>query len=351
MIKPAKLNKGDTVATVSLSWGGASELPHRYQAGKRQFQDTFGVNVIEMHNTLKPAKWLQENPQARADDLHEALTNPNVKAIISNIGGSDSIRLLPYIDFDLIQKNPKIFLGFSDSTITHFMFYKAGVTSFYGTSLLVGFSENGGMHDYVIEDIKRTLFSSKPVGQIQPSTAWTSEWLEWENPELATKKRMMTQSRGWRWLNGQSKQQGKAVGKVTGELLGGCIEVLEFMKDTALWVQPADWQGKILFIETSEDQPSPTFFRYWLRNYVASGIIGRIRGIIVGRPEDNKFWREYDEVLLDVICNEAGLSHLPIITGMDFGHSSPTFTLPLGVKAQIDCDNQTFSIIESGVSN
>ncbi len=345
MIKPSKLTQGDTIATVSLSWGGAGELPHRYQQGKNQLQDTFGVTVIEMSNTLKSAQYLHDNPQARADDLHEALLNPKVKAIISNIGGSDSIRLLPYIDFDLIRNNPKIFLGFSDSTITHFMFYKAGVTSFYGTSLLCGFAENGGMHQYQIDDINRTLFSTAPVGVIQPNKAWTNEMLDWQDLSLNSTVRMMTESRGWRWLHCP-----QGVDKVTGTLLGGCIEVLEFMKDTALWVKPADWQDKILFIETSEEQPAPEQLSYWLRNYVASGIMSKLKAVIVGRPQDNKHWQAYDNVLLDVICNEAGLTDLPIITGMDFGHSCPTFTLPLGVMAEIDCNNQTFAIIESGVS-
>lgn len=347
MIKPKHLQAGDIVATVSLSWGGAGELPHRYEQGKRQLEDTFGVTVIEMTNTLKPNEWLHDNPQARADDLHEALRNPEVKAIISNIGGDDSIRLLPYIDVDLIRDNPKIFLGFSDSTITHFMFYRAGVTSFYGTSLLVGFAENGGMHDYQVEYLKRALFSSEPIGHITPSKAWTNEHLDWFDPTLTTVKRMMTESRGWRWLNGNGLNGN---GKVTGELLGGCIEVLEFIKDTPLWVQHANWKGKILFIETSEEEPEPAFLKWWLRNYAASGILANINAVIVGRPENNRYWREYDEVLLTVICAEAGLTDLPIITGMDFGHSCPTFTLPFGVTAEIDCDAQRFAIIESGVS-
>lgn len=342
MIKPQKLQQGDTVATVSLSWGGAGELPHRYQQGKDQLQSTFGVNVIEMTNTLKPAQYLHDNPKARAEDLHEALLNPDVKGIISTIGGSDSIRLLPYIDFDLIRDNPKIFLGFSDSTITHFMFYKAGVTSFYGPSLLTGFAENGGIHDYQAADIHRTLFSSNPVGTIEPSKRWTNEQLDWHDETLTHTVRMMTESRGWRWLNGK--------GKVSGELLGGCIEVLEFMKDTTLWVKPDDWENKILFIETSEEQPEPDYLYYWLRNYVASGIMSKLKAVIVGRPQNNRYWQEYDKVLLDVICNEAALKELPIITGMDFGHSCPIFTLPLGVTATIDCDEQTFSITESGVS-
>lgn len=341
MIKPSQLHPGDTVATISLSWGGVGELPHRYQAGKQQLIDTFNVNVIETSHSQRSAEWLERNPQARADDLHEALTNPDVKAIISNIGGEDSIRLLPYVDIDLIRHHPKIFLGFSDSTITHFMFYKAGVTSFYGTSLLVGFAENGGMHAYQREDIQRSLFSTEPVGEIIPSSAWTSEHLCWQRPENQLIPRAMTHSRGWRWLQGS--------GKVSGKLLGGCIEVLEFMKDTTLWVEAADWEGKILFIETSEDQPEPSFFKWWLRNYAASGILAQLSGILLGRPQENKYWDEYDAMLLKVVRDEEGLSDLPIVSGMDFGHACPTFTLPLGVEAEIDVDQQRFSILESGV--
>jgi muramoyltetrapeptide carboxypeptidase LdcA involved in peptidoglycan recycling len=71
----------------------------------------------------------------------EAFADPSIKAVISNIGGDDSIRMLKYIDLDVIRNNPKIFLGFSDSTVTHFICLKAGLSSFYGTSLLVGFAE------------------------------------------------------------------------------------------------------------------------------------------------------------------------------------------------------------------
>jgi muramoyltetrapeptide carboxypeptidase LdcA involved in peptidoglycan recycling len=115
----------------------------------------------------------------------EAFSDPSVKAIISNIGGDDSIRMLPYIDLDIIRNNPKIFLGFSDSTITHFICLKAGLSSFYGTSLLVGFAENVSMHDYQISDIKRTLFSSSVIGLIQPNQeGWTTEFLDWFDPSL-----------------------------------------------------------------------------------------------------------------------------------------------------------------------
>ena len=94
LIKPKSLQEGDTVATVSLSWGGAGEFLHRYETGKKQLQDIFGVKVVETNNALKSAEYIAKNPKARADDLMEAFSDKSIKAIISNIGGDDSIRTL-----------------------------------------------------------------------------------------------------------------------------------------------------------------------------------------------------------------------------------------------------------------
>jgi len=342
MIKPKILKRGDKVATISLSWGGAGELPHRYQAGKKQLQDVFGLEVVETKHALKSNDWLYKNPKARAEDLKSALEDKSIKAIISNIGGEESIRTLPYIDTEIIRSNPKIFLGFSDTTVSHFCFYKAGVTSFYGTSLLVGFAENGGMLQYQKDDISQTLFSSKAAGLIKPNDqGWTNEFLDWNKPELQNQKRKLEASSGWRFLQGTKT--------ITGELLGGCFEVLEFLKDTEYWVSPAEWKDKIMFLETSEEKPSPDNFRWILRNYAASGIIHNINGLILGRPYADKYWKEYDDILLQVITEEEGLTELPIITGMDFGHSSPTFTLPYGIKAEINPKKKTFSLLENAL--
>jgi len=342
MIKPNKLQPGDKVATISLSWGGAGDLPHRYQAGKKQLSETFDLEVMETKNALKSNDWIYRNPKARADDLMEALSDPSIKAIISNIGGDESIRTLPYVDIGVIRNNPKIFIGFSDTTVTHFCFYKAGVTSFYGTSMLVGFAENGGMHDYQIQDIKRTLFSSAAVGVIPENSAgWTSERLDWAVAKNQPILRKLEPNTGWRYLQGQ--------GKVTGTLLGGCMEVLEFLKDIPMWVTPEDWKGKIMFLETSEVMISPDQFLWMLRNYAASRILHNINGLVLGRPYDNKHAAEYDKELLKVIREEEGLTDLPIVTGMDFGHTSPVFTIPYGVQAEIDFDGKLFSILESGV--
>ncbi len=342
MIKPKKLNVGDKVATISLSWGGAGDIPNRYIAGKKQLENVFGLKVVETKNALKSSDWIYRNPKARADDLMEALEDNTIKGIISNIGGEDSIRTLPFIDIEIIKRNPKIFIGFSDSTVTHFCFYKAGVTSFYGTSTLVGFAENGGMHQYQIDDIKRTLFSEMEVGKINPNiNGWTSQRLEWNEPQNQTIKRRLEDSNGWRFLQGN--------GKVTGELLGGCLDVLEFLKDTEYWINPIEWTNKIMFLETSEMKMKPDNFKWIIRNYAASGILKNINGLIVARPFDNLYWKEYDDILIQIINQEEGLTDLPIITGMDFGHTCPTFTLPLGVKSEIDIENKTFSIIENAL--
>jgi muramoyltetrapeptide carboxypeptidase LdcA involved in peptidoglycan recycling len=341
LIKPKKLKKGDKVATISLSWGGAGELPHRYQQGKKQLQEIFGLEVIETKNALKSAQWIYENPKARAEDLMEAFEDKSIKAIISNIGGDDSIRTLQHIDISVIQNNPKIFLGFSDSTISHFLCLKAGLCSFYGTSLLVGFAENGGMHPYQMDDIFNNLFNANPIGEIHPNKeGWTSERLEWSNTSLLTQKRKLNAAKEWNFLQGEGIAQ--------GHLLGGCLEVLEFLKGTPYWLNQEIWKGAILFFETSEVMPSPEYIRWYLRNYAQQGILKNVNGIIFGRPYNNKYVDEYNREILKVL-REENLTKLPIITEMDFGHTCPTFTIPYGVQAEIDCTNKKFKILESGV--
>jgi muramoyltetrapeptide carboxypeptidase LdcA involved in peptidoglycan recycling len=137
LIKPPKLNVGDKIATVSLSWGGAGDKLWRYEIGKKRLKEVFGLEVIEMPNTLKSSEFIYLHPEKRAEDLMNAFRDPTIKGIISCIGGSDSVRLLPYIDFEVIKSNSKIFIGYSDTTIAHFMCYKAGISSFYGPAVLL----------------------------------------------------------------------------------------------------------------------------------------------------------------------------------------------------------------------
>jgi muramoyltetrapeptide carboxypeptidase LdcA involved in peptidoglycan recycling len=345
MIKPHKLHPGDKLATVSLSWGGPGQVPHRYQAGKQQLQDEFGVTVVEMPHTLSPADWVRRNPRARADDLMQAFADPSIKGIISTIGGDDSIRILPYLDLDVIRANPKVFMGFSDTVITHMACFKAGLGTFYGPAILAGFGENCGLFPYMADSVRRTLFSSAPIGTIQPNTSgWTVEELNWAIPENQQRRRKLQPNEGWQWLQG--------TGVHRGHLLGGCIDVLEWLRGTDFFPPLAAWEGAILFLETSEDAPPPSMVGYALRSYAAMGILGKLSGILLGRPGGQippRQFADYDKILQEVVTEEQGLSDLPLVTHMDFGHADPVFVLPYGVQAEVDCDAQRLTILENAV--
>ena len=344
-IKPERLRPGDTVAAVSLSWGGPGDCSHRYEAGKRQFEQEFGCRVVETRHARRDAAWIAANPRARADDLMEAFADRSIRAVVSTIGGDDSIRILRFLDVNVLRAHPKIFMGYSDTTVTHFACLAAGLTSFYGPAFMAGFAENGGMHRYLVDSVRRTLFSAEPVGEVSPNTdGWTVERLEWSDPANQSRARALTPSTGWRWLQGD--------GRVEGPLIGGCIEVMEWLKGTPVWPQLEAWAGAVLFIETSEQAPAAKDVKRWLRNYGAQGILGRVAAILVGRPGGHQLSVAdhvlYDEAVLGVVRDELGLS-IPIIAGMDFGHTDPFFVLPYGVNAEIDCDAHRFSIVESAV--
>ncbi|MEK5216940.1 S66 family peptidase [Psychrobacillus sp. FSL H8-0487] len=339
--KPKMLKAGDKVATISLSWGGAGEpdLRWRYEQGIDRLRNVFGLEVVAMPNSLKGGDYLYENPQARAEDLMNAFKDPTIKGIFSNIGGSESIRLLPYIDFDVIRDNPKVFIGYSDSTVTHLFCHKAGISSFYGPAILTDFAENVEMHEYTVEALKKALFTASAIGEVKPATEWTSERLEWiiENKD---KKRKMNTNKGYELLQGSGLAQGR--------LIGGCIEVLEFAKGTSLWPAKEYWKDSILFFETSEELPTPGNIEYWLRNYGTQGILQQAKGIIFGKPQNQKYYEEYKESIR-VIMKELSLENLPVLYNLNFGHTEPKFVLPYGAMAEINCENRTFSILDSGV--
>lgn len=346
MQKPRKLKSGDKVAAVTLSWAGPGSFPQRYLIGKRQLEDEFGLQVVEMPYALKDPEWIAKNPEARAEDLMMAFSDSSVAGIISTIGGEDSIRLLPFIDLEVIRSNPKVFLGYSDTTVTHFACYKAGLVSFYGPAIMAGFAENQGLFPYMAASVDKMLFCAEPVGVIQPNTeGWTVEHLDWAISENRLRKRRLNPPEPWRFLQGE--------GITNGQLIGGCLEVMEFLRGTSIFPDASAWRRAILFLETSEEAPSPTVLRRALRTYAAMGILQNLSGILFGRPGGQippSDFVEYEKVLLQVVSEEEGLTQLPIITRMDFGHTDPMLVLPYGVCAQIDCERKQFTILESAVS-
>lgn len=342
MIKPHMLKPGDTVALVSLSSGIAGEqlFSHKVEIGRSRLENIFGLNVIVAPNAMKGISVIDENPQLRAKDLMDLFMDNRVKAVISMIGGDDTIRLLPYIDFDVLRSNPKIFMGYSDTTVNHFMMYKAGITSFYGPSVFAEFAENGSMHEYTIEYVKKVLFEKHDMISIPPSSQWTSEFLDWANPENNKISRtMVSDTKGYEILQGS--------GIVQGKLIGGCVDVFPMIIGTKIWPYEEQWENSILFLETSEEYPSPTFLKYLLRGMMAQGLFDNINGIIFGKPKDEKYYSEYKEVLKCVVGKEAGRHDMPILYNMNFGHTAPMCILPYGAKAEINCNDKSFRLIES----
>jgi muramoyltetrapeptide carboxypeptidase LdcA involved in peptidoglycan recycling len=344
LIKPRRLQAGDKVAVVSPSWGGPAAVPHRYAVGKRQLEQLFGLQVVEMPHALAPADYIARHPEARAADLMQAFADPDIAGIISSIGGDDSIRLLPHLDLKVIGANPKVFLGFSDTTALHFACAAAGLSSFYGPSVMAGFAENAGMHRYTVDALRRALFSPDPIGLVPfNDEGWTAEHIDWSRADQQDRKRTLQPPDRPRVLQGS--------GVASGHLLGGCAEVIEMVKATAWWPPLASWRGAILFYETSEDAPPPQFIRYWLRNMAAQGILGVLSGILIARADPrgvSDYQSKIEAAVLECLA-EANLTSLPVLTGLDFGHTQPMLTLPYGANASIDCESGTLTITDPGV--
>ncbi len=344
-IKPKMLRPGSRIAAISLSWGGPSTVPYRYQIGKQQFEEEFGVTVIETEHALRDADWLAKNPKARADDLMTAFTDDTIDGIISTIGGDDSIRTLPYLDLDLIRDNPKVFMGYSDTTISHATCFRAGIVSFYGPSFMAGFAENGGMFPYMVDSVRRTLFSAQPIGVIEPNrTEWTVEYLPWENSENQLIRRKLSPCDGWRFHQSE--------GVVEGHLFGGCVDVLDWLRGTEYFPAAGDLDGAILFLETSEEMLPPSFLTRFVRCLAAMEILEGLGGILLGRPGGDAnphTFQEYDDALCNAVREEYGLTNMPIVTNMDFGHTDPMFVIPIGMKVCIDSAKQEIAINEAAV--
>lgn len=341
MIKPRKLKKGDKVAIVSLSKGllGEEKFIHKYYLAKERLERDFGLEAVAMPNALKGVAYLYSHPEARARDLMDAFRDPSIKAVFCAIGGDDTIRLLPYIDFDVLRSNPKIFTGFSDSTTNHFMMHKAGLVSYYGLAVMTDISEYVSMNEYTRKAMIDTLFEPKPTLDIPCSDfcGYETDKVMWGEENMAT-ARPRFRNMGYQVLQG--------TGKVTGQLLGGCMETMLELIGTPLWPRLEEWKGKLLLIETSECDIEEMLLTWLLRNLAAQGIFDVVSGIVVGKPAFRSKFENYQQVLRQVVGFEAGHPELPILYNVNVGHAYPIGVFPLGLTYEIDCDSKTLRLME-----
>ncbi len=139
-VRPRRLSPGDTVAVVSPSWGGPSAFPHVFDHGLAVLRG-WGLEIREYPSTRAPADELRRDPALRARDVNLAFADPGVRALITSIGGDDSIRLLSLLDADVIAANPKILLGFSDSVTLLAFVRRLGIVTFHGPSVMAGLAQ------------------------------------------------------------------------------------------------------------------------------------------------------------------------------------------------------------------
>lgn len=334
LIKPSKLNSGDTIATISISGGraGDSDLAWRYELGKKRLQEVFGLNIIETPNALKGSEYLYKNPKVRAEDLMWALLNPKVKGIIANMGGDDSARLLPFIDFDIIHNNPKVFMGYSDITTLNIYFAYAGIMSYYGPNVLTPIAQPVCLDNYTNKALQKTLFSNEIIGKILPCKKYTP--IEWENKK--TDEISWTKNTGYKVIQGDTVAEGR--------LIGGCGGPLRQIMGTFVYPTSDYWKNSIIFLESYSPYGSILAGLHELRALNATGIFSKAKGLITPKIND-----EEKAMLLKFLKYEANRQDLPVLSNVDFGHRTPMTVLPVGATAQIDCINSTFSILESGV--
>lgn len=354
MNKPKALSQGDKVAIVSLSSGmlGEKFCRHNIEIGVRRLKE-FGLKPIFMPNALKGISFLKLHPEARAEDLKTAFADDSIKGIFCAIGGDDTYRLLPYLLEDaefikLVKNKPKLFSGFSDTTINHLMFYQLGLVTYYGPSFICDLGE---IADEMLPYTKAAFegyFTGKEKHEITSSPVWYEERTDFSPAAIGTERISHKEERGYEILKGS--------GTFRGKLLGGCLEsfydiLIEnrypdeqaVCEKYSLFPSKEEWTGKILFIETSEEKPSPEVLRHELNALKKKGIFDVISGIIVGKPQDEQYYAEYKEIYLEVLEGK----ELPVLYNVNFGHALPRCVIPYGIEAMIDMEEERILFLES----
>lgn len=341
LIKPTKLNRGDTVAILSASSGAPGIFPGIFDAGLAVLRDRFGLVVREMPHAREMPKTLYENPQMRVDDLHAAFLDPEIKAIISSIGGYESVRLLPLIDVSIVKANPKIIMGFSDTTtLLSWLHIACDLVTFQGPSVMAGFAQLPNVTEAAAQHIEAMLFGTRIPYSYPTYPEWYNGYADWSVPETIGQLVDDHKNPGWEFIQGTAAE---------GPLWGGNIEVLEFLKGTRFWPTPDFFAGKVLYFETSEEKPLPGNVGYMLRNYGIQGVLDKCAGIVFARPKDysQEEREKLSEIVKSILTIEFPNPDLPVVMNVDGGHTDPKLIFPLGCRVRLDPEQNAIVLLES----
>ncbi|MBC8167174.1 MAG: LD-carboxypeptidase [Bryobacteraceae bacterium] len=315
-MKPKALQPGDTVGLITPSTFVSD--PDALANAERTVK-YFGLKAKWGPNVRKKHGYVGGSVQERLDDLHAMFADGDVKAVFPIRGGYGSGQILDRIDYDLIRRNPKIFLGYSDITAMHLaILKKTGLVTLHGPVMLSGYT------DYTIEHLRRALFENKPLGVLT-------------NPPDTNRLRPRHPLRAVRG------------GKASGRLIGGNLSLIAATMGTPFEI---DTRGKIFFIEDVDEQPYS--IDRMLTNLRLAGKLQAAAGIVFGEcsscaPRDYKPSFNNTLLLGEVVDEILGGLNIPVLSGLTIGHTADQLTLPLGVLATLDADKGELTVDESAV--
>ena len=315
-IYPEKLRSGDEVRAVAAARSRALIGRESRQIAAERFEAlglklTFGEHVDEQD------MFGSSSVKSRVEDLHAAFSDKNVKAVLTVIGGYNSNQLLDYIDWSVIKNNPKIFCGFSDITaLCNAIYAQTGLVTYYGPHYST-FGQK--LHfNYTLEYFKKCLLSGAPF-EVLPSKDWSDDlWFMNQN------ERQLITNPGWQVLN-----EGEAKGTLLGGHLGtfgllfGTAYMPEFSQPTILLAEEDSSSGKLTDVE----------FDRRLQALIQQPGFNKVKGLLIGRFQ--KASEMTAEKLQKIIKTKAALAKMPVVAGLDFGHTDPKVTLPIGGQAAL----------------
>jgi len=330
MLAPA-LRPGDRVGIFTPSSPAHVSARHRYLDGLESLRG-MGFEVVEGPLTAKTRApdpttaqgYRSGTPRERANELMSLFVDPSVRAIIATIGGSNSSSLLPYLDFDAIRANPKVFCGYSDVTSLHLALWtQAGLSTFYGPAVVPSFGEFPSGFGATRESfLDATMRHRAGERRLEPPARWSREAPRFTDPaSREPSQRKWNDNAGWQVL---------LPGRVRAPVICANLNTLVSIAGTRYM---PDLTGHVLLIE----EMAAPFSRYErnLRHLQLLGVFDRLAGLLVGKaespdPEGAPFTAT--DLLLEVI----GDVRYPVAVDLDVGHTHPSLTLALGTPIEVD---------------
>lgn len=333
-IIPNKLQKGDTIRIIAPSTSGSIVSENNKMLSAKRFAE-MGLNVTFSKHINECDNFRSSSIESRIEDLHEAFADKSVKAILTMIGGFNSNQLLRYIDYDLIKQNPKIFCGYSDITaLQNAIFAKTKLVTYSGPHFSTFAMEKN--FDFTLNHFKNILFpenSSRNCEskieslEIKPSEFWSDDaWYIDQN------NRHFIPNSGYTVIN---------EGSAEGTIIGGNLCTFNLLHGTEFM---PSLKNSILFLEEDEMNGALTArnFDRDLQSIIHLPDFKEVRGMVIGRFQKKS--EMTNEKIHTIISSKKELCNLPVIANVDFGHTDPMITFPIGDNVKILANNKDLRI-------